>query len=85
MQIQRESAINIWATLGGLAPNGKYEVSFNFGDGVLEDSEKEQQIRFQEVSAGLLRKENYLMWRYGVTEEQAKQMLPQTSDVFSGV
>lgn len=78
-------AMDIWTTLGGLAPTGKYKVSFNFGDGVLEDSEKEQQIRLQEVSAGLLRKENYLMWRYGVTEEQAKQMLPQTSDVFSGV
>lgn len=78
-------AMNIWATLGNLAPVGKYDISFNFGDGVLEDTDKEQQIRLQEVSAGLLRKENYLMWRYGVTEEQAREMLPQTDDVFEGV
>lgn len=78
-------AIDVWTTLGNLAPVGKYNISFNFGDGVLEDTDKEQQIRLQEVSAGLLRKEDYLMWRYGVTEEQAKEMLPQTSDVFEGV
>lgn len=78
-------AMDIWATLGNLAPAGKYDISFNFGDGVLEDIEKEQQIRMQEVSAGLLKKENYLMWRYGVTEEQAKEMLPQTGDIFEGV
>lgn len=78
-------AIDVWVTLGNLAPAGKYDISFNFGDGVLEDTDKEQQIRLQEVSAGLLRKENYLMWRYGVTEEQARDMLPQTADIFEGV
>lgn len=28
-------------------------------------------------------KEDYLMWRYGVTEEQAKEMLPKTEGVDS--
>lgn len=78
-------AIDVWTTLGGLAPTGKYEISFNFGDGVLEDTDKEQQIRIQEVSSGILSKEEYLMWRYGVTKEQAREMLPETADMFKGV
>lgn len=61
-----------------LAPEGKYEVQFNWGDGILEDVQKEQVIRLNEVNGGITRKEDYLMWRYGVTEEQAKEMLPKS-------
>lgn len=62
-----------------LAPTGNYEVQVNWGDGILEDTQREQTIRLQEVNSGLIRKEDYLMWRYGVTEEQAKDMIPQAS------
>lgn len=52
------------------------EIAFEFDDSLIVDSKTEQAIRLQEVSAGILKPEAYLMWRYGVTEEQAKAMMP---------
>lgn len=40
------------------------------------DAESEQKIRLQEVSMGLIKPEEYLMWRYGVTEK-AQKMMPE--------
>lgn len=79
-------ALNEYTTACNLAPIGDYEVQFNWGDGVLEDSDKEQAIRLQEVNSGIITKENYLEWRYGVTEKQAKEMIPKAdvTDLFGG-
>lgn len=79
-------ALDVLTTVCNLAPAGSYETQFNWGDGVLEDSEKEQAIRLQEVNSGIISKEEYLMWRYGVTEEQAKEMIPSAGvvDFFGG-
>lgn len=70
-------ACDVMATVCHLAPAGDYETSFNWGDGVLEDGDKEQAIRLNEVNSGLLSKVEYLKWRYGLTDEQAQNMLPQ--------
>lgn len=70
------SAMDTWATLYHLAPLGSYEMSFDFDDSLVTDSTAETQIMIQEATAGLIKKEVYLMKRYGVTEEQAKDMLP---------
>lgn len=71
-------AMDIWTTLGHLAPAGAYDISFEWGDGILVDTQTEQAVRLQEVSAGLLRPEHYLMWRYGISEEEAFKRLPQS-------
>ena len=55
---------------------GKVEPSFEFDDSLIVDAESEQKILLQEVSAGLIKPEFYLMRRYGVTEEEALSMLP---------
>lgn len=72
-------AMDALATACRLAPAGKYELQHKWGDGVLEDAEKEQAIRLSEVTAGLSKKEEYLMWRYGITEKKAREMLPDAS------
>ena len=54
------------------------KASFEFDDSILTDTETEQRILLQEVSAGLISPVFYLQRRYGVTEEQALKMLPQT-------
>lgn len=80
MQTALESlvyAMDIWATIGKLASAGKYEVSFEWDDSIIVDTGTEQQIRMQEVASGILRTEDYLMWRYGVDEEAAKKMMPE--------
>ena len=59
---------------------GKFtaEASFEFDDSLITDAETEQKILMQEVSSGLISPVFYLQRRYGVTEEQALEMLPNT-------
>lgn len=68
-------AMDVLATLYNLAPQGSYEVSFNWDDSLIVDTEKEQILQMQEVSAGLRSKVKYIMFRYGLTEEQAIEEL----------
>lgn len=50
--------------------NDNCQVSFDFDDSLVVDSETEQKIRLQEVAAGILKPEAYLKWRYGVTDDE---------------
>ena len=52
--------------------------SFDFDDSLVTDSETEQKIWLQEVSAGIMSPVEYRMKRYGETEEQAAAMLPES-------
>ena len=74
---QLAEAMNYYAELYNLSPSGSYEISFDFDDSIIVDTEAEQKIWFAEVGAGLIRPTMYLMKRYGVTEEQATEMLPE--------
>lgn len=71
-------ACDVMTTVCNLAPAGEYEVSFNWGDGVLEDKDKEQAIQLNEVNSNIRKKTDYLKWRYGVDDEQAQAMLPRS-------
>lgn len=66
-------AMDALATLYSLAPLGKYETSFNWDDSLIVDAEREQTLQMQEVSQGLRSRIKYIMYRYGLTEEQAKK------------
>lgn len=68
-------AIDILTTLYNLAPQGNYETSFCWDDSLVVDTEKEQTLQMQEVGQGLRSKVKYIMFRYGLTEEQAKKEL----------
>ncbi len=76
-------AMDIWTTMGDLAPSGNYDISFEWDDSLVVDSKTEQSIMLQEVAAGLIKPEIYLVKRYGVTEEQAKEMLPSMNEPLS--
>ncbi len=73
------NAMDYLASLYNLSPAGTYQISFNFDDSIITDSQMEQAVRLQEVGAGIVKAENYLIWRYGVTEEQAREMMPAVS------
>lgn len=55
-----------------------------FGDGVKEDPDKEFARRMQMVTAGLLAKEELLMWYFSCDRETAQAMLPKTEALFAG-
>lgn len=77
-------AMSVYAVLYGFS-GSEYELSCNWGDNVLEDSEKEFQRRLQMVSAGLLSKEKFVSWYFGCSEEEARTYIPETTELFGGV
>ena len=64
------------AELYKVTPKGEYDVSFDFDDSIVVDSKEEQAIMLSEVASKLIKPEYYLQKRYGVTLEQAIEMLP---------
>ncbi len=71
---------DVLTTVYKLCPEGKIEQSNEWDDSLIVDSEAEQRIRQQEVRDKLRTKISYLMWRYGFTEEQAKEELKRIQE-----
>lgn len=83
LKLSLEDLINAMIILKSFYLGGSIiepEVSFEFDDSLVVDTKTEQAIRMQEVSAGLIKPEAYLMWRYGVSEKEAKKMLPSMNE-----
>ena len=47
---------------------------------MLTDTQVEQTIQMQEVGQGLRSKLRYIMWRYGLTEQQAQEELDRIQE-----
>jgi A118 family predicted phage portal protein len=84
-------AMDIWATLGNLAPRGTYAANYDFDDSVITDSEVQMQQDRQTSSMGAMPKYIFLMRNYGLDELTAKQWVadnqaetPQVTDLFNG-
>jgi A118 family predicted phage portal protein len=70
------SAMDTWATLDRLAPEGEIDMSISWDDSLVVDKEKDLTSMQQDVAMGVIRKEIYVAKKYGVTEEEAKKMMP---------
>ena len=76
-------ALNVYSSIEK-STLGDIKLTCNFGDSVLEDTEKEFQRRLQMVSAGLLTKEKFIAWYFNCDEKEAINYIPQSSDLFGG-
>ena len=74
-------AMRAWASMAGLAPDGKCELSTDFDDSVIVDKEKERATDRADVAMGAMPLWEYRMKYHGETEEQAKAMVGVTEDV----
>lgn len=74
-------AMSVYAELYDLAPYGEYEVNIEWGDGILEDIDKEFQRRWMMVAAGKLKAEKVLAWYFGCSEEEALEMMPDQMEL----
>lgn len=70
-------AMDVLCTLYQLAPVGAVEKAVTWGDGVLEDTDKEYQRRWAMVLAGKYKLEKFYAWYFGCTEEEAKEYIPE--------
>ncbi|MFQ8995654.1 MAG: hypothetical protein ACLR6L_06035 [Agathobaculum sp.] len=76
--------MDFYASLYKLAPMGEYEVSFSWGDGVLQDTDKEYMRRKELVDSGYLSPEKLLAWYFGISEDEAKSFMPAASPPLFG-
>ena len=79
-------AMDVWCTLGRLAPQGVYDISFEFDDSIVADRKTEFAEKQQLVAAGIMQPWEFRMWYFGESEAKAKAMsdaepdLPEAED-----
>ena len=65
-------AMNVYASLYDLAPEGEYEVSFEWDDSIITDTEQQMQERMMLLNAGLISKAEFREWYFNETKDQAQ-------------
>ena len=73
-------AMDKYATLYNLAPEGEYEVSFEWDDSILTDTDTEMQQYLMMLNAGIISKAEFREWYFGETQAQAKAAIENISD-----
>lgn len=69
---------DVYATLYDLAPEGPVEPAVSFGDSIFEDTGVEFQRRKQLADGKYIRPELLTSWYFGVSEDEARSMAPET-------
>lgn len=64
-------AMNVYADLYNLASDGEYEVSFEWDDSIITDTEQQLNERLMLLNADLMSKAEFRMWYFGETKDQA--------------
>ena len=77
-------AVSVYAKIGGISSEDA-KITCTWGDGILEDMDKEFQRRLQMVNAGILTKEKFISWYFHCDENKAGEYIPQSDSLFRGV
>lgn len=67
--------MNVYCDLYNITPDGEYEVSFEWDDSILSDTDLELAHRIMLIQNGLASKLETRMWYFGETERQAREAL----------
>jgi A118 family predicted phage portal protein len=68
-------SMDIWATIEGLAPKGKYDTKFEFDDSVVIDKEMQMASDMRMVTAAIMSKVEFRMRNLGEDEATAKKQI----------
>lgn len=72
-------AVDVYATLYGLAPAGDYALAFDWDDSIVNDPAERKALFWQYVEAGRFPFERYLVEFEGYSEEEAAQVTAQAA------
>lgn len=64
-------AMDVYATLYDLAPEGDYDVSFGWDDSIITDTEQQMNERMTLLNTGIISKAEFREWYFNETKEQA--------------
>jgi A118 family predicted phage portal protein len=68
-------AMDVWATLGKLAPKGTYQAAYNFDDSVIVDKDAQMMSDRQTATMGAMPKWMFLVRNYSLDEATAKKWI----------
>ena len=71
---------DVYCSLYNITPPGEYEISFEWDDSIIVDTEAELEQRMSMINAGISSKLETRMWFFGETENQAKAALQKIED-----
>jgi A118 family predicted phage portal protein len=77
-------AMDVWATLGNLAPKGKYEAAWEFDDSIVTDHVTQFVQDTQMVGLGAMSKVELRMRTFGETEEIAREKMALVQEEGAG-
>ena len=63
--------------ISGLPLDDSSDVTIDFDDSIIEDRQSQNNDMRADVAAGILRPEYYIMKKYGVSEKEAQEMIPE--------
>ena len=66
------AAMDRYATIYHLAPEGEYDVSFEWDDSILTDTDQQTQERLMLMNSGIMGRVEFRMWYFGETRAQAE-------------
>ena len=72
--------MDVYATLYDLAPEGEYEVSFEWDDSIITDTEQQMNEHLMLLNAGLISKAEFREWYFGETKDQAQAAIDAISE-----
>ena len=79
-------AMDKYATMYHLAPEGEYDVSFEWDDSIITDTEQQMNERLMLLNAGLISKAEFREWYFGETTTQAQAAIEAiTSEATAGM
>ena len=73
-------AMDKYATIYNLAPEGEYDVSFEWDDSIITDAAQQLGERLELMSQGIMGKVEFRMWYFGETEAQARAAVAKAQD-----
>ena len=73
-------AMDKYATIYNLAPQGEYDVSFEWDDSILTDTDAQMQERLMLFNAGIIGKAEFREWYFGETKAQAQAAIEAITD-----
>lgn len=72
-------AMDKYATAYNLAPEGEYDVSFDWDDSIITDTDQQMQERLMLLNAGIIGKAEFREWYFGETQSQARAAVEAVS------
>lgn len=73
-------AMDKYATIYKLAPEGEYDVSFEWDDSIITDATQQLGERLELMSHGLMGKVEFRQWYFGETEAQARAAIAKAQE-----